>query len=155
MRVDQRALPQIIERQRRQHEAEPGDLDRRPAEMTEVGIERFGAGDGKEHGAEREQPDDAVMQQKCTPWNGLSAHSTPGSRAIQITPGIAIATNQIAMIGPNSAATFAVPRDWNANSTTRMTTVNGTTKSWNAGVATSMPSTADSTDSAGVMTASP
>ena len=36
-----------------------------------------------------------------------------------------------------------------------MTTVNGTTNSWNAGVATSMPSIGDSTDSAGVMTASP
>ncbi len=59
------------------------------------------------------------------------------------------------MIGPNSAATFAVPRDCTENSTTRITTVSGTTYSWNAGVATSMPSTADSTDKAGVMTASP
>ena len=66
-----------------------------------------------------------------------------------------MATNQIAVTGPNSAATFAVPRDWNANSTIRMTTVKGTTKSWNAGVATSSPSMAERTDSAGVMTASP
>ena len=51
----------------------------------------------------------------------------PGSAAIQIRPGIAIATNQISMIGPNSAATFAVPRDCTANSTIRMTTVSGTT----------------------------
>ena len=71
------------------------------------------------------------------------------------TPGMAIATNQTVVTGPNSAATFAVPRDWNANNTMRMTTVNGTTKSWNAGVATSSPSMAERTESAGVMTASP
>ena len=60
----QRALPQIIERQRRQHQREPGDLDRSAAEMPEIGIERFGAGDGEEHRAEREQADDAVMEQE-------------------------------------------------------------------------------------------
>ena len=66
-----------------------------------------------------------------------------------------MATNQITMIGPNRAATFAVPRDCAANSTSRITTVSGTTYSWNAGVATSMPSIAESTDKAGVITASP
>ena len=38
-----------------------------------------------------------------------------------------MATNQTAMIGPNNAATLAVPRDWNANSTSRIATVIGTT----------------------------
>ena len=66
-----------------------------------------------------------------------------------------MATNQIAVTGPNSAATLAVPRDWNANNTSRITIVSGTMYPWNAGVATSRPSTADNTDSAGVMTASP
>ena len=66
-----------------------------------------------------------------------------------------MATNQTSMTGPNKAATFAVPRDCAANKTSRTTTVNGTTYSWNAGVATSTPSIADSTDKAGVITASP
>ena len=66
-----------------------------------------------------------------------------------------MAMNQSIMIGPNSAATRAVPCDWKANSTTRMTTVKGTTNSWKAGWATSMPSIAESTESAGVITASP
>ncbi len=79
----------------------------------------------------------------------------PGSMAMRIDAGIAMATNQTDMIGPNKAATFAVPRDWNENSTTNMTTVNGTTKSWKAGVATSIPSMAESTDKAGVIRASP
>ena len=51
----------------------------------------------------------------------------PGSAAIQIRPGMAMATNQTAMTGPNSAATLAVPRDCNANSTSRITIVSGTT----------------------------
>ena len=44
-------------------------------------------------------------------------------------PGTAMATNQIVMIGPNSAATLAVPRDWKANKTSRITIVIGTTTS--------------------------
>ena len=64
MGEDQRALPQIIDRQRRQHQGEPGDLDRPAAEMSEIGIERLGAGDGEEHRAERIQADHAVLQQE-------------------------------------------------------------------------------------------
>ena len=60
MRQHQRALPEIIDQQRRQHEAEPGALDRPPAEMAEIGIERLAAGDGQEHRAERDQADVAV-----------------------------------------------------------------------------------------------
>ena len=59
------------------------------------------------------------------------------------------------MIGPKKAATLAVPRDWTANSAIRITTVIGTTKSSNAGVATFRPSIAESTEIAGVMMASP
>ena len=66
-----------------------------------------------------------------------------------------MAANQISVTGPKKAATLAVPRDCTANSTIRITTVSGTTKSSNAGVATFKPSIAESTDSAGVMMASP
>ena len=63
--------------------------------------------------------------------------------------------NQTSVIGPNNAATLAVPRDCTANSASRITTASGTTYGSNAGVAIFRPSTAESTDSAGVMTASP
>ena len=56
----QRALAEIVEQQRRQHEAEPGALDRLAAEMAEIGIERLAAGDREEHRAERDQADVAV-----------------------------------------------------------------------------------------------
>ena len=68
---------------------------------------------------------------------------------------MAMAMNQTSVIGPNKAATFAVPRDCTANSATRMITVNGTMKGSKAGVTTLRPSIAESTDSAGVITASP
>ena len=65
MRQHQRALAEIIDQQRRQHEAEPGALDRLAAEMAEVGIERLAAGDGEEHGAERDQADVAVRRHEA------------------------------------------------------------------------------------------
>ena len=60
----QRALAEIVDQQRRQHEAEPGALDRLAAEMAEIGIERLAAGDGEKHRAERDQADVAVRRQK-------------------------------------------------------------------------------------------
>ena len=58
-------------------------------------------------------------------------------------------------MGPNIAATLAVPRLWAANKAIRMMTVSGTTKSLNAGLASLSPSTADNTEIAGVITESP
>ena len=46
---------------------------------------------------------------------------------METTPGTAMATNQMSMIGPKNAATRAVPHDWAANSNNKMMTVAGTT----------------------------
>ena len=59
------------------------------------------------------------------------------------------------MIGPNRLATPAVPRRCAANNPIRITMVNGTTKCPNAGLASLRPSTAESTEIAGVITESP
>ena len=59
------------------------------------------------------------------------------------------------MIGPNQAATAAVPRLCTLNSPTRIARLSGMTKGSKAGVASFSPSTADSTEIAGVMIASP
>ena len=64
MCIDERALPQIVDRERGQNESEPRELDRRTAEMTEIGIERLRAGHGKKHGAERDEADESVMREK-------------------------------------------------------------------------------------------
>ena len=63
--------------------------------------------------------------------------------------------NQVSVIGPNARPTFAVPNRCTMNSSSRMPIVIGTTKCERAGVAISMPSTAPSTEMAGVMMPSP
>ena len=115
-----RALAEIIDQQRRQHEAEPGGLDRLAAEMAEIGIERLAAGDGQKHRAERDQADVAVIEQKLDAVERIDGGEHRGSSRMCIAPAIAIATNQTTMTGPNKAATLAVPRRCAANSTIRM-----------------------------------
>ena len=59
------------------------------------------------------------------------------------------------MIGPKNAATRAVPRLCTANSATRMTMVSGTRSARTPASTSFRPSTADSTEIAGVITESP
>ena len=58
---DQCALPHIIQRQRRQHNGKPGDLNRPFAKMPEVGVESLSTRDRQKHRAERHKADDAMM----------------------------------------------------------------------------------------------
>ena len=95
--------------------------------MAEIGIERFRAGHRQKHGAECDQADQAVVREKVQAIKRVERASTPGSAATCPSPAMAMAMNQRSMIGPKKAATRAVPCDWKANSTTRMTTVSGTT----------------------------
>ena len=71
------------------------------------------------------------------------------------TPSTANTTNQMTMIGPNARPTRWVPNRCTANSTVRMTIPIGSTASASSGRATSKPSTADSTEIAGVINESP
>src|SRR5262249_13293137 len=73
------------------------------------------------------------------PYAGLKAHSTAGFCATCHSPATAITVNQTSITGPKNVATLAVPRDWNANSSTRMSAVSGTTYGSNAGVMTLRP----------------
>ena len=70
-----------------------------------------------------------------------------------------IERNQITQIGPNSLETAAVPRDWIANNPARIARLMSRIRfSVIAGPMPGKvlsPSTADSTDSEGVITASP
>ena len=59
------ALTQIVQRQRREDEADPGGLDRRAAEMAHVGVERLGAGDGEKHAAEHDEADAAMVDEEA------------------------------------------------------------------------------------------
>jgi hypothetical protein len=59
------------------------------------------------------------------------------------------------MTGPNRAPTRWVPYRWAKNSRVKMVTDTGRTRWCRLGATTVMPSTADSTEIAGVMTESP
>ena len=95
------------------------------------------------------------LARKLSPCTGLSAARIAGFATISTAPATAITMNQRIMIGAKKVATRAVPRDCTANSATRITTVSGSTYGPNAAVATSRPSTAESTDSAGVISVEP
>jgi len=79
----------------------------------------------------------------------------PGVLTMLASPSAARVRNQTTVIGPKSLPTLPVPWLWIAKRPTMIPTVTGTTHFASAGVATDRPSTADSTEIAGVMTASP
>ena len=86
---------------------------------------------------------------------GFRAANTVGSSAMWTRPTPPMVTNHSVITGPKNAATRAVPRDCTANNASRMITVSGTTYSRKCGAPTSKPSTAENTEMAGVMSASP
>src|SRR5262249_57580495 len=61
----QRSLSEIVDDKRRQNQPQPRSLDRPPAKMSEVCVERLAAGDRQEDEAERYQPDMTVTVQKA------------------------------------------------------------------------------------------
>ena len=83
------------------------------------------------------------------------AASTWGCCTTCHRPDAASTPNHNSMTGPNTLPTTPVPLRWTANSPIRMTIVIGITKRVMAGACTSSPSTADSTEIAGVIRLSP
>ncbi len=71
------------------------------------------------------------------------------------SPSTKITTNHSARMGPNATPTRPDPCGCIANSATRISTVSGTIYGWKAGVTSSSPSTALSTEMAGVIKPSP
>lgn len=55
MLEDHRSLPQIVDEQTRQHDGEPGQSDRRGANVTHVGVEGLGARDRQDDSAHRDE----------------------------------------------------------------------------------------------------
>src|SRR4051794_38826139 len=90
-----------------------------------------------------------------TAYDGDSALTIAGLSKILPSPEIARMLNQSPITGPNSRPTAPVPKRWIPNSTVMITSVIGTTSDSNDGAATSSPSTADSTEIAGVIMPSP
>ena len=100
-------------------------------------------------------PGQGALSNRSTPCHGLRASRILGCCAMFATPRIASTANQISMIGPNSLPTVAVPRRWTRKRAISNTSDIGTTYGPKIGVATFSPSTALSTEIAGVITPSP
>ena len=71
------------------------------------------------------------------------------------TPSVAITAKYSSMIGPKNSPTRAVPLRWIENRPKMMTIAIGMTSLPKPGEAIARPSTADSTDTAGVIIESP
>lgn len=71
------------------------------------------------------------------------------------TPKAAMHRNQTTMMGPKNLPMPAVPRFCTQNSSNKTSKVSGITQDLKPGDTTSRPSTAESTEMAGVMTPSP
>src|SRR5262245_46718924 len=59
---DHRALTEIVDSKRRQHNCHPGKLDRAPAEMSEIGVERLRPRNREEHCAQGDEGKLAMRQ---------------------------------------------------------------------------------------------
>ena len=152
----QRALTEVVEQQRRQHEREPRQADRPFAEMAHVGVQRLAARDDEEHRAEHGEP----MQ----PWSRKERDGVPRIDRRRARPaavrssrarGPRSTRNHSTMIGPNSRPTRWVPCRWMAKTPIMIATATGTTYGSNSGVATFSPSIAPRTVIAGVIMPSP
>ena len=91
------------------------------------------------------------LRAKC----GERANITPGCCTICAMPSRARIANHSTMMGPNALPTVPVPKRCAENSTTMIATPSGTTRCSKLGLTTPMPSIADITEMAGVITESP
>ena len=78
-----------------------------------------------------------------------------GAPMIPRRPSTAIARNQSSITGPNMLPMNVDPLRWTMNRPTKMATLIGTTTGASRGASSFKPSTALSTEMAGVMTPSP
>ena len=92
---------------------------------------------------------------KFAAHQGFNACNTCGSRMMPEIPRAPSTTNHSTITGPKRIPMRAVPCFWIRNSPTSNATVIGTTQCSRPGSATFMPSTAESTEMAGVIMLSP
>src|SRR5262249_46904780 len=152
---EKRALAEVVEEERRQDHAEPGEANGAAAEVSHVGIEGLGAGDGEYHRARTRKAARECCTKSRAPGHGFRARRISGEPAISTAPRRPMMTNQPSMIGPNTPPTRAVPKRWPMKRRRSTAKVPGTTRWRSSGTAISMPSRARSTEMAGVIPPSP
>ena len=105
----QRALAEIVQDQRREHQRKPRQADRLLAEVSHVGVQRFPAGDDEEHGAEHGEAGEAVGGKERDGVTRIERAEDRRQAHDPATPSTASITNQTTMIGPKSPPTRCVP----------------------------------------------
>ncbi len=104
----------------------------------------------------RKKPARAVGARRTAPRSAGPPPAAPPARAaMPRTPRTASSRNHTTITGPKTPPTRPVPRLWKANRPTRMAMAIGMIQASSAGAATFRPSTALSTEMAGVMVPSP
>ena len=128
MREQQRALAEVVEQQRREHEREPGEPDRPAAEVAHVGVERLAAGDHEHDRAEDQEPVRPVARGRSAPRShGLTAREHRRAARDPGEPERGDADEPEQHDGAEDRADAAVPRRWKKKSARRMTNAIGTT----------------------------
>ncbi len=110
--------------------------------------------------ASTSEPRATKVSQGATPMKrkahrGLTACSTWGNWRMRQPPSTPRVRNHSSMTGPKSRPTVPVPRAWTMNRATSTITETGTTHGSRVCETTPMPSTAESTEIAGVIMLSP
>src|SRR5262245_2022788 len=71
MREHERALSQIVDSEGGECQTKPRGLDRPAAKVSEIGIKRFGTGNGEKHEPQCCEADQTVGGQKCCAMDGV------------------------------------------------------------------------------------
>ena len=95
------------------------------------------------------------LMMNCAAYVGERQRKIPALLTMLWRPRTAIVVNQMPIAGPNSTPTLPVPNRWMQNSTVSTASEIGITSLDRLGDATFRPSTADSTEIAGVIIPSP
>ncbi len=152
----QRALPEIVEHQRRHHEREPGAADRRGAEMPHVRVERLGAGDGEDDGAQREEREPRTRADECDRVGRIRRRPAPtGCRRSDTARVPRARRTRCTSRGRTSARRSPSRASGSRRARRTISTVTGTMNGCRLGATISSPSTAPSTEIAGVIIPSP
>ena len=151
----QRPLAEIVEHQRRQHDAQPGVADRQPAEVAHVGVERLGPGHRQHDGTQgHERPPAEVPEQGHAVGRVQRAQHVRGLRQLGEAEDREDAEPE-QHHRPEPAAdagrAAALDQEQRHQHADRERQHVGPS----AGVAVSSPSTAESTEIAGVISPSP
>ena len=153
----QRALAEVVEHQRRQHQANQAQADRLAAEVAHVGVQRFGAGQGQHDRAEQRTPcRDAAVTKKRTRTQRIERRSTAGAcddlMHARAPPAPGTTPPSPGRTACRPAGAVALDQEQRHQHDAARS---GTTQCLSAGVGDLQAPTADSTEIAGVITPSP